>query len=119
MRLVNVFAAISGALALFMLVVAAHVLSLAPADSERLHLAAFLQLSAAITGLALSGRSGRLNAIAATMILAGAALFSGTLYALAIAHARSFVMLAPIGGTTLILGWLLLAAAKPERNAVV
>lgn len=116
MRLVNVFAALSGVLALFMLVIAAHVLNPAPEDAERIHLGAFIQLIAAVTGLVLAGRSGMLNAIAAAMILGGAALFSATLYALAITHDRSFVMLAPVGGTTLILGWLVLAAAKPGRT---
>lgn len=113
MRLLNVFAALSGVLALVMLVIAAHVLAPAPEDLERIHLAAFLQLGASAAALAIASRAGKLNLIAGAMILAGAALFAGTLYALAITHDRNFVMLAPVGGVTLILGWLMLAFAKP------
>lgn len=113
MRLLNVFAALSGIAALVMLVLAAHALRPAPDDLERIQLGAFLQLGAAAAGLAIANRSGRLNLIAGVMILAGAALFSGTLYTLAITHSRAIVMLAPVGGITLILGWLTLAFAKP------
>jgi len=113
MRLLNVFAALSGVTALVMLVLAAHALQPAPEDLERIQLGAFLQLGAAAAGLAIANRSGRLNLIAGVMILAGAALFSGTLYTLAITHSRAIVMLAPVGGITLILGWLTLAFAKP------
>lgn len=113
MRLLNVFAALSGVAALVMLVLAAHALQPAPDDLERIQLGAFLQLGAAAAGLAIANRSGRLNLIAGVIILAGAALFSGTLYTLAITHSRAIVMLAPVGGITLILGWLTLAFAKP------
>lgn len=113
MRLLNVFAALSGLAALIMLVLAAHALHPAPDDLERIQLAAFLQLGAATAGVAIANRSGRLNLIAGVMILAGAALFAGTLYTIAITHSRAIVMLAPVGGITLILGWAVLAFAKP------
>ena len=87
MRLLNIFAALSGVLALGMLVLAAHALQPTPEDLERIKLAAYLQL--------------------------GAAIFAGTLYTLAVTHSRSFVMLAPVGGITLILGWVALAFTKP------
>lgn len=114
MRLLNVLAALSGLLALIMLVLAAHALNPAPDDLERIKLAAFLQLGAAAAGLAIANRSGRLNLIAGAMILAGAAVFAGTLYTLAITHARAVAMLAPVGGITLILGWAVLVFAKPS-----
>jgi uncharacterized membrane protein YgdD (TMEM256/DUF423 family) len=113
MRLLNVFAALSGVVALVMLVLAAHALQPAPEDLERIQLGAFLQLGAAASGLAIANRSGRLNLIAGVMILAGAALFAGTLYAIAVAHSRALVMLAPVGGITLILGWVALVFTKP------
>lgn len=113
MRLLNIFAALSGALALIMLVMVAHVLALTPENAERMQTGAFIQLCAAAAGLAIANRSARLNLIAGAMILSGAAIFSGTLYALAITESRSFVMLAPVGGVTLILGWVTLAFAKP------
>ncbi len=114
MRLLNVFAALSGVLALVMLVLAAHALRPAPEDLERIHSGAYLQLGAAAAGLAIANRSGRLNMIAGAMILLGAAVFAGTLYTLAITHSRALIMLAPIGGITLILGWVVLAFTKPR-----
>jgi len=113
MRLLNIFAALSGVLALVMLVLAAHALQPAPEDLERIKLAAYLQLGAAAAGLAIANRSGRLNLIAGLLILAGAAIFAGTLYTLAITHSRALIMLAPVGGLTLILGWVTLAFTKP------
>lgn len=113
MRLLNIFAALSGLVALAMLVLAAHTLQPAPEDLERIKLAAFLQLGAAAAGLAIANRSGRLNLIAGVLILAGAALFAGTLYTIAITHSHAIVMLAPVGGITLLLGWLALAFTKP------
>lgn len=41
--------------------------------------------------------------------LAGIALFSGTLYALALGAPRAFAVLAPVGGLLLMFGWALLA----------
>lgn len=113
MRLLNIFAALSGLLALGMLVAAAHGLQATPDDVERIKLAAFVQLGAAAAGLAIANRSGRLNLVAGFLILTGALLFSGTLYAIAIADLRSIILLAPVGGTTLLAGWLVLVFAKP------
>ncbi|MBK6702982.1 MAG: DUF423 domain-containing protein [Caulobacteraceae bacterium] len=114
MRLLNVFAALSGVVALVMLVLAAHALQPAPEDLDRIQLAAFIQLGAAAAGLALANRSGVLNLVAGIMILAGAAIFGGILYTLAITHSRALIMLAPVGGITLILGWVVLVFAKPS-----
>ena len=114
MRLLNVFAALSGLIALVMLVLAAHALQPALEDLQRIQLGAFIQLGAAAAGLALANRSGRLNLIAGAMILIGAAIFAGTLYTLVITHSRALVMLAPIGGITLILGWFALLFTKPN-----
>ena len=113
MRLLNVFAALSGLAALTMLVLAAHALQPALEDLERIKLAAFIQLGAAAAALAIANRTGRLNLIAGVLILAGAALFAGTLYTLAITHSRAVVTLAPVGGIALLFGWLTLAFAKP------
>lgn len=114
MRLLNISAALSGFVALVMLVLAAHALQPAPEDLDRIQLGAFLQLSAAAAGLAISNRSGRLNLIAGAMILAGAAVFAGTLYTIAITHSRALVMLAPVGGITLLFGWFALVFTKPN-----
>jgi uncharacterized membrane protein YgdD (TMEM256/DUF423 family) len=115
MRLLNVFAALSGVAALVMLVLAAHALQPAPEDLERIKLGAFIQLGAAASGLALANRSGVLYLVAGIMILAGASFFAGTLYTLAITHSRALIMLAPVGGITLISGWIALVFTKPGQ----
>jgi uncharacterized membrane protein YgdD (TMEM256/DUF423 family) len=112
----NIAAAISGAIALVMLVITSHVLS-ATLDAEaleRIKLGAFIQLFAATAGLALANREGRLNAIAGAAILGGASLFALALYTLSLTGERSVVVLAPVGGVTLILGWVALIFAKPR-----
>jgi uncharacterized membrane protein YgdD (TMEM256/DUF423 family) len=115
MRLLNAFAALSGLLALTALVYAAHAISAAAPDAgeavERIKLAAFIQFGAAAAGLAIANRAGRLNLIAGALILAGAALFSGVLYAVSILGAPA--TLAPVGGVTLLAGWAVLIFARP------
>ncbi|MEZ5957791.1 MAG: DUF423 domain-containing protein [Hyphomonadaceae bacterium] len=115
MRSINIAAALSGLVALGMLVAAAHPLRdvLQAEDLERVKLGAFVHIAAACAGLAIANRSGRLNAIAGAMILGGAAVFAGTLYAISLTGSQSFALLAPIGGVTLILGWVTLLFAKP------
>jgi uncharacterized membrane protein YgdD (TMEM256/DUF423 family) len=117
MRALNIFAALSGLVALGMLVAAAHPLrdALQAPDLERIKLAAFVQLGAACAGLAVANRTGRLNLVGGAMILGGAGLFAATLYAISLTGAQGpLVMLAPVGGITLILGWAVLAFAKPR-----
>lgn len=118
MRTLNIAAALSGLIALGFLVAASHPLrdALAPADLERIELAAFVQLGAACAGLALANRSGRLNLIAGALILGGAALFASALYAISLTGSHAFAMLAPIGGSALIIGWAVLAFAKPAKS---
>lgn len=45
------------------------------------------------------------------VMLAGVALFSGTLYALALTGAKWLGAITPIGGLLMMIGWLLLAIA--------
>ena len=116
MRAITIFSALSGVLALAMLVAASHPLRnvLDAAALDRITLAAFVQLSAACAGLALSNRTGRVNLVAAALVLSGAALFACVLYALSLAHAPWLAMLAPVGGSALIAGWIVLIFAKPR-----
>lgn len=116
MRWMNIAAALSGVLALVMLVAASHALrdTLTPEALERIKLGAFIQLINAAVGIAITNRDGGLNAIAGAMILGGAGLFAGVLYALSLTGSQSVAMLAPVGGVTLIFGWLVLAFAKPR-----
>lgn len=117
MRLLNIFAALSGLVALVALIYASHGLRETPVGDlataiERMKLAGLIQLGAAIAGLALANRGGRLNLIGGALILAGAAIFAFTLYGVSILGAPA--MLAPIGGITLLIGWGVLAFAKPD-----
>ena len=72
--------------------------------------------SAALLGLTLA--HGRLGGALSRMVLVagwcfglGPLLFAGSLYAVALADLSGLGALAPIGGTTMILGWLALVAA--------
>ncbi|MEZ5927670.1 MAG: DUF423 domain-containing protein [Parvularculaceae bacterium] len=80
------------------------------------HLAHALLLAA----LALGPRSARL-AWSYGAILLGTAIFCGVLYAYALTGNGRIAMFAPVGGLTLMIGWLLLAAAGlgggPKREA--
>ncbi|HEY7669807.1 MAG TPA: DUF423 domain-containing protein [Hyphomicrobium sp.] len=49
--------------------------------------------------------------LAAFVILLGASLFGGAVTLRVLTGARLFPMAAPTGGTTMIIGWLILAAA--------
>lgn len=114
MRVLNICAALSGAIALIALA-ARH--AKPDVDIDVLMLAAISQLSAAAAGLAIANRSGRLNAISGAIILAGAFIFSGEIYFGAYTGNHSLIMLAPVGGTLMILGWIVLAFAKPGERA--
>lgn len=72
------------------------------------HAPALLGLAAArAAGLAPSG----LLALSAALIILGGALFCGDLAARVYLGGRLFPMAAPIGGSSLILGWVVAAAA--------
>jgi len=49
--------------------------------------------------------------VAALILLVGVTLFSGDIAARTLGGHRLFAMAAPIGGSTMIIGWLVLAAA--------
>jgi uncharacterized membrane protein YgdD (TMEM256/DUF423 family) len=51
-------------------------------------------------------------------LLAGALIFSGTLFLMAFGAPRWLGAVTPIGGVTMIIGWLWIAArAKPSENS--
>jgi len=54
---------------------------------------------------------GRLPRLAAACFVAGIALFSGSLYALALSGNRALGMVTPLGGLAFLLGWSLVSAA--------
>ncbi len=113
MRVLSIVSALSGLIALVMLSVAAHAMRGNAEALERIHLAGFIQLGAAATGLAIANRSGLLNMIGGGLVIAGAAIFAGTLYAISLTGSMAFAMAAPAGGLSLMAGFLVLAFAKP------
>jgi len=64
----------------------------------------------ALLAISVSGRSGIEGALkaAAAAFLIGIILFSGSLYLLALVGWRGFAWVTPLGGTGLLLGWVLL-----------
>lgn len=113
MRLVNIFSALTGAVALVMLALLHHRYG-AAADFDAVLMAALAQLSTAAAGLAIAGRAGRLNLLGIAMMLAGANIFAGVIYASAIHDTHPFSAFAPIGGGLLIASWVVLAFASPK-----
>lgn len=55
--------------------------------------------------------AGRLPATAGWLLVAGIALFSGSLYAMTLSGVRALGAVTPIGGVCLLAGWLSLLAA--------
>ena len=81
--------------------------------AEWLRTGAEYQLVHALAALAAVQLRGRL---AAALFVGGAAVFSGTLYLMALGWPRWLGAVTPIGGLLLILGWLALAAAAFRRG---
>ncbi|MDC8011863.1 DUF423 domain-containing protein [Tahibacter soli] len=62
-----------------------------------------------------AGDAAKAARIAAALLLAGAIVFSGSLFALALGAPRWFGAITPVGGTLLIAGWIALAAHYLRR----
>lgn len=111
-RLILALAALAGGLGVAASAAAAH-----GAGTDALKIAAqFLLFHApsilALVGLGGAGLTHRLGTrIAAGLLLLGLVLFSGDLSLRALAAQPLFPMAAPLGGTALMLGWLMAAVA--------
>ena len=72
-----------------------------------------MHAAAALAIAALAARSAHPGAflLAALILLVGVSLFSGDIAVRTLLGHRLFPMAAPLGGTTMILGWLVVAAA--------
>jgi uncharacterized membrane protein YgdD (TMEM256/DUF423 family) len=104
MRLVAILAALSGALAVAAGAFGAH--GVDGQAAEWLRTGGQYQLIHAVAALvALRMRAVR----PAWLFVGGAAIFAGTLYAMALGAPRWLGAVTPIGGASLILGWLWLA----------
>lgn len=99
--MIGVFAAISAAIAVAAGAFGAHGAS-GPQEAEWLRTGGLYQLIHAVAALAIMGVARG----PAVTLLAGAAIFSVTLYAMAFGAPRWFGAITPIGGTLMIIGWL-------------
>ena len=70
----------------------------------------FHALALVIIGLILERYSGGLLQASAYVMLVGVVLFSGGIYAWLASGVKPFVHIVPVGGTLLIVSWVLLAA---------
>jgi len=125
MRPTLLIAAILGACAVLLGAFAAHAFGgrLSPQALGWVDTASRYQLfhAAALVGLAFGMRltDGRLLPAVAILLAVGTVLFSGSLYALAFSGWRPVAMVAPVGGTAMIFGWVLLGIAAfrlPRRR---
>jgi uncharacterized membrane protein YgdD (TMEM256/DUF423 family) len=69
-------------------------------------------------GLTVRAGAAALARWSASLIIAGILLFSGSLYALCFGAPRALGVLTPIGGLTLIAGWLLFAVAMLRSGEI-
>src|SRR5688572_8594672 len=119
-RLLTVVGAVSGAVAVTVGAFGAHALrerlspeALATFETGvRYHFYhVFGILAAGAAAGAWPGRGTRLARLAGWLFLAGTALFSGSLYLLALSGVRWLGAIAPLGGVAFIAGWIALAGA--------
>jgi uncharacterized membrane protein YgdD (TMEM256/DUF423 family) len=102
---------LNGALAVAFGAYAAHGFPDAPQAAQWVEKASRYQMYHALALLALAGlqrNSGRLTILAGVLFVAGSVIFCGTLYTLAFSGLQ-VGWLAPFGGTSFIVGWLVLA----------
>nr|WP_156681449.1 DUF423 domain-containing protein [Sphingomonas profundi] len=98
-------AALSGACAVAAGAFGAH--GAAGKAAEWLRTGALYQMVHAVAALVALGRPR--GSMAALLFVAGAAVFAGTLYAMALGAPRWLGAVTPLGGAGMIAGWLLLA----------
>jgi uncharacterized membrane protein YgdD (TMEM256/DUF423 family) len=106
----SVTAAILGGLAVAMGAFGAHALA-GSGDvraAELVEIASRYQLAHALAAL-VAGALHPERIASRLAFLVGAVLFPGSLYALALGLPRGLAMLAPVGGASFLLGWVLLA----------
>ena len=117
MKFLLVFTGINGFLAVLMGAASAHWLSamMEASDLERIEKAATYQMYHTLGLLVLAFVADRRPALrlrwAMRFFMAGIVLFSGSLYLYSFLHFRPLVYVAPVGGTSLMLGWMALAWA--------
>ncbi len=73
-------------------------------------------LAAIVASLAYGQLGGRFIRVAGWLFIGGAAVFSGSLYALALTGTRSLGAITPLGGLCLLGGWLLFALGAAQNQ---
>ncbi|MDB5037281.1 MAG: rane protein [Bacteriovoracaceae bacterium] len=73
----------------------------------------------ALIALGLANQNSRLTFRAGYCFIFGSAIFSGSLFAIALSGNKSFGMITPVGGTFFLLGWIFfsLAAFRFKGNS--
>lgn len=112
MRLVTIFAALSGALAVAAGAFGAH--GVEGQAAEWLKTGGQYQLIHAVAALVAVRMGAR---VPAWLFIGGAAVFAGTLYLMALGLPRWLGAVTPIGGAALIAGWLCLAVTALRTRA--
>jgi uncharacterized membrane protein YgdD (TMEM256/DUF423 family) len=111
MNRIMVAAALSGALGVAAGAYGAHGAA-DPQAAQWLSTGSLYQMVHAAAALALASRHPRI----AALLLAGAALFALTLYAMALGAPRWLGAVTPLGGVMMIAGWLALALVSARRR---
>ncbi|WP_312163114.1 DUF423 domain-containing protein [Phenylobacterium sp.] len=76
---------------------------------------AFLHALAVFAAVVVAGQGGRRARLVPPLFLAGVAIFSGSLFAMALGAPRWFGAITPIGGLLFLAGWAMLAWAALEK----
>lgn len=114
-RVWRAISALLGLSAVALAAIAAHALSDMKA-AQAVERAAIMQLIHAVLLLYLAGLTGVFSRLARWSTLIGLTLFCGGIYAKYLLGMASAGSMAPIGGMTMMLGWLLLGLSSLTKN---
>ena len=106
-----IYAGLAGAAGVGLAAAGAHGNALASLTSPAYFLIMHAAVAVAIVAVAARADHTGVFLLAALVLLAGVTLFSGDIAARTLWGVRLFPMAAPIGGSTMIIGWLVLSAA--------
>jgi uncharacterized membrane protein YgdD (TMEM256/DUF423 family) len=106
-----IYAGLAGAAGVGLAAAGAHGNDMAALTPPAYFLIMHATAAAAIIAVATRAEHPGAFLLAALVLLAGATLFSGDIAARTLWGVRLFPMAAPIGGSTMIIGWLLLSVA--------
>ncbi|HYI05935.1 MAG TPA: DUF423 domain-containing protein [Reyranella sp.] len=106
-----IYAGLAGAAGVGIAAAGAHGNDMTALTSPAYFLIMHATAAAAIIAVATRAEHPGAFLLAALVLLVGASLFSGDIAARTLWSVRLFPMAAPIGGSTMIIGWLLLSVA--------